>query len=87
MSVSRISILQLYRAMMRESKKFTGYNYREYALRRTRDGFKEHKAKTDPAEIAKLYNIAQENFAVIKRQVVISQLYQQPKIVIEENGS
>ncbi|KAI9668351.1 MAG: hypothetical protein M1829_005555 [Trizodia sp. TS-e1964] len=33
----------LYRALLRQSRQFAAYNFREYALRRTQDSFREHK--------------------------------------------
>ncbi|XP_022096157.1 LYR motif-containing protein 4-like [Acanthaster planci] len=84
-SATRSTVLKLYRQILRESKKFTGYNYREYALRRTKDAFRENKSLTDEAGINALIREAEENLQIIKRQVVLSQLYKDPLLVIEEN--
>ncbi|XP_077983371.1 LYR motif-containing protein 4-like [Glandiceps talaboti] len=80
---SRTKVLTLYKQMLRESKKFTGYNYRTYAVRRIRDAFRENKSLTDSDQITQLLVKAEENLAIIKRQVVISQLYSEPRLVIE----
>uniref|UniRef100_A0A5F9DNT1 Complex 1 LYR protein domain-containing protein n=1 Tax=Oryctolagus cuniculus TaxID=9986 RepID=A0A5F9DNT1_RABIT len=55
---SRALVLDLYRAMLRESKHFSAYNYRMYAIRRIRDAFRENKNVKDPVEIQALVNKA-----------------------------
>ncbi|XP_071817462.1 LYR motif-containing protein 4-like [Apostichopus japonicus] len=76
-------VLHLYKAMLRESANFTGYNYRLYAQRRIKDAFREHKCETDVNRINSLVQHAEDNLQLIKRQVTISQLYKEPKLVIE----
>ena len=44
-------ILSLYKTMLRESQKFVDKNYRSYAIRRVRDGFKEGAKETDEAKV------------------------------------
>ncbi|XP_072017603.1 LYR motif-containing protein 4-like [Amphiura filiformis] len=80
---SRAKVLSLYKQMMQESAKFSGYNYRTYAVIRIRDAFRENKDVTDSAKISSLVQKAEENLEIIKRQVVISQLYKDPPLVIE----
>ncbi|CAD7673906.1 unnamed protein product [Nyctereutes procyonoides] len=66
---SRAQVLDLYRAMLRESKHFGAYNYRTYAVRRIRDAFRENKNVKDPAEIQALVNKAKRDLGIIRRQV------------------
>ncbi|XP_011818025.1 PREDICTED: LYR motif-containing protein 4 isoform X2 [Colobus angolensis palliatus] len=66
---SRAQVLDLYRAMLRESKRFSSYNYRTYAVRRIRDAFRENKNVKDPVEIQTLLNKAKRDLEVIRRQV------------------
>ena len=80
---SRNTILSLYRNMLKESKKFDGYNYRRYALRRIHDAFKENKSVQDAEQVQVLIKKAESNLEVIKRQVSIGQMYSAPKLVIE----
>lgn len=80
---SRAQVLDLYRAMLRESKRFSSYNYRTYAVRRIRDAFRENKNVKDPAEIQTLVNKARRDLGIICRQVHLSQLYSTDKLVIE----
>ena len=44
------------------------YN-REYAVRRVRDAFREHSGETDPDEIHKLLQKAEDSLEVLRRQV------------------
>lgn len=66
---SRAQVLDLYRAMLRESKHFSAYNYRTYAVRRIRDAFRENKNVKDPVEIQALVNKAKRDLGIIRRQV------------------
>ncbi|XP_064136102.1 LYR motif-containing protein 4 isoform X2 [Loxodonta africana] len=66
---SRAQVLDLYRAMLRESKHFSAYNYRTYAVRRIRDAFRENKNVEDPVEIQTLVNKAKRDLEIIRRQV------------------
>ncbi|XP_023479850.2 LYR motif-containing protein 4 isoform X4 [Equus caballus] len=65
---SRAQVLDLYRAMLRESKHFSAYNYRTYAVRRIRDAFRENKNVKDPVEIQALVNKAKRDLEIIRRQ-------------------
>uniref|UniRef100_G1MXY0 LYR motif containing 4 n=1 Tax=Meleagris gallopavo TaxID=9103 RepID=G1MXY0_MELGA len=66
---SRAQVLRLYRALLRESQRFSGYNYRTYAIRRIRDAFRENKSIKDSEKIEELVNKAKENLEIIHRQV------------------
>ncbi|XP_074940213.1 LYR motif-containing protein 4 isoform X1 [Phalacrocorax aristotelis] len=65
---SRAQVLRLYRALLRESQRFSGYNYRTYAIRRIRDAFRENKNIKDSEKIEELVNKAKANLEVIHRQ-------------------
>ncbi|XP_071067060.1 LYR motif-containing protein 4 isoform X2 [Dasypus novemcinctus] len=67
---SRAQVLDLYRAMLRESKHFSAYSYRTYAIRRIRDAFRENKNVKDPVEIQTLVNKAKRDLGIIRRQDV-----------------
>ncbi|KAI8520224.1 PREDICTED: LYR motif-containing protein 4-like isoform X2 [Branchiostoma belcheri] len=82
---TRSVVLSLYKKILRESKNFSSYNFRMYALRRTRDGFRANKDVTDPAKIQELIKQAEDSLQVIKRQVVIGHLYSTDKLVIEKD--
>ncbi|XP_034886675.1 LYR motif-containing protein 4 isoform X2 [Mirounga leonina] len=69
---SRAQVLDLYRAMLRESKHFSAYNYRTYAVRRIRDAFRENKNVKDPVEIQALVNKAKRDLGIIRRQMFLS---------------
>ncbi|XP_061197292.1 LYR motif-containing protein 4-like [Saccostrea echinata] len=82
----RRKVIQLYKDLLRESRKFKSYNYREYALRRTRDAFKEHKNEDDPKKITSLLKSAEENLDIIRRQVLIGEMYSDGSLIIESQA-
>ncbi|KAG0262555.1 LYR motif-containing protein 4 [Mortierella polycephala] len=79
----RIQVLGLYRSLLHHSSKFAAYNFRDYAVRRTRDAFHAAKSESDPAKIDALILRAQQQLEVVKRQSLISQLYSGQKLVVE----
>jgi len=83
---SRKAVLSLYRELMRESNKFEAYIYRKYFLRRVRDAFRENKNITDETSIENLIRDGQKNLAIIKRQVIINDLYKTDKLVVEKGN-
>ncbi|KAG0224740.1 LYR motif-containing protein 4-like protein [Mortierella sp. GBAus27b] len=79
----RSQVLGLYRSLLHHSSKFAAYNFRDYAVRRTRDSFHAAKNETDPDKIQALIQRGQRELEVVKRQSVISQLYGGEKLVVE----
>ncbi|KAF9349923.1 hypothetical protein BGX26_011847 [Mortierella sp. AD094] len=79
----RSQVLGLYRSLLHHSSRFASYNFRDYAIRRTRDGFHAAKNETDPEKIQDLIHKAQQQLEVVKRQALISQLYSGEKLVLE----
>ncbi|XP_013772311.1 LYR motif-containing protein 4-like [Limulus polyphemus] len=83
MAATRGEVLRLYKKMLRESISFSNYSYRTYALRRIKDAFRENKGESDPGKIKDLIMYGVHNLEIIKRQVVISQLYKTPELIVE----
>ncbi|PWW72915.1 complex 1 protein [Tuber magnatum] len=77
----------LYRNLLRFSNRFSSYNFREYARRRTRDAFREHKSVEDPRKIQELVQKGLRELQVLKRQTMISQFFQMDRLVIEGGAS
>ncbi|KAK9379383.1 complex 1 protein-domain-containing protein [Kockiozyma suomiensis] len=75
--------LLLYRSLLRTSRKFSAYNFREYALRRTRDAFRDHMSETDPRAIQEFLTKAENSLSMLKRQTSISQMYKFNEQVVE----
>ncbi|XP_065352963.1 LYR motif-containing protein 4 [Cloeon dipterum] len=86
MAASKVRILRLFKDLMREGQKFDGYNFRNYAARRTRDAFKENKQLTDQSVIEKEIKFGQQQLDLIKRQAMISRMFKTEKLVIEKPG-
>lgn len=55
-----------YRNLLRFSNRFSSYNFREYARRRTRDAFREHKSVEDPRKIQELMQKGLKELQVLK---------------------
>jgi hypothetical protein len=80
---SRTTILSLYRNLLRTGGSFSQYGFREYAKRRTRDAFREHKMETDQDRIQELVSRGIAELQSMKRQTVIGQMYNMDKLVVE----
>ncbi|KUJ14351.1 uncharacterized protein LY89DRAFT_686835 [Mollisia scopiformis] len=73
----------LYRQLLRQSDQFAAYNFREYAKRRTRDAFREHKDVQDERQIQELMQKGLKELQSMKRQTVVSQFFQLDRLVVE----
>ncbi|KAJ1636261.1 hypothetical protein T492DRAFT_587752 [Pavlovales sp. CCMP2436] len=80
---TRTRTLGLFRQLMRASAGFSNYNFREYALRRVRLGFREHTTVGDSAAALKLVHEGERQLELLRRQATISQLYPQGSHVLE----
>ena len=67
--------INLYRNLLRYGKKFSNYNFREYALRRTREDFRLNRGVTDPSKIADLIASGRKELDIVKRQATLSALF------------
>ncbi|GAB0092310.1 Protein bcn92 [Sergentomyia squamirostris] len=81
---TKTKVLSLYKTMLRESQKFPSYNYREYAVRRIRDAFRENRNLSDSTTMENHVKYAKESLQIIRRQTVIGDLYKTDKLVIEK---
>jgi hypothetical protein len=55
-----------YRSLLRQSRQFASYNFREYAKRRTRDSFHEHQKETDERRIQELMQRGLKELQMLK---------------------
>ncbi|KFM61040.1 LYR motif-containing protein 4B, partial [Stegodyphus mimosarum] len=85
MAARSSEVLRLYKQLLREAKKFPSYMYRTYSLRRIKDAFREYREESDIQKIDDLLTYARSNLEIIKRQVVIGQMYRGPETVIEKH--
>ena len=77
-------VLSLYKIMLRESGKFVDFNYRSYAIRRIKDGFRDNSKEMDKTKVEENIKHAEENLKLIQRQATIGHLFGlQQKIAIE----
>lgn len=80
---SKSKVLTLYKTFMKESNKFSSYNFREYSKRRIKYEFEENKSVNEKEKINKLLKQAEIKLESLKRQVIVSQLFPAGKTVIE----
>ncbi|PGH00173.1 hypothetical protein AJ80_09227 [Polytolypa hystricis UAMH7299] len=77
----------LFRSLLRQSRNFAAYNFREYARRRTIDGFREHQNESEERKIQELIQKGLKDLRMMKRQTIISQFYQLDRLVVEGQQS
>ena len=83
--VGRTASLSLYRSLLREAKKVDNYNFRLYAIRRIKVGYRSNIQSNDnKAENAELaYRDGIEQLNVLKRQSIVGNLYPSARSVME----
>ncbi|KAK3284965.1 hypothetical protein CYMTET_7412 [Cymbomonas tetramitiformis] len=64
----------LFRALLREGKRFQHYNVREYTLRRARESFRQYQ-NADEALAAEAFTKGKQDFELTKRQVLLYNTY------------
>ncbi|KAG5358201.1 LYR motif-containing protein 4 [Yarrowia sp. B02] len=84
MSAHKTLALDLYRQLLRNGYRMAGYNFRQYAIRRTRDGFRANQHLKERGEIESAIKYAEKELGVLKRQSVISQMYAGEPLVVEQ---
>ncbi|CAL9697608.1 unnamed protein product [Knipowitschia caucasica] len=80
---SRSQVVSLYKMLLRESSKFPSYNYRTYAVRRVRDAFRDNRSVQEPELLNRLLQEGEQRLQMIRRQVLVGQLYATQKSIIE----
>jgi hypothetical protein len=55
-----------YRSLLRQANQFAAYNFREYAKRRTKDEFREHRGETDERKVQELFQKGLKELQVMK---------------------
>lgn len=74
--------VSLFRTLLREAKQMTDYNFRSFAVRRVKAGFKTNR-NLQGEEAAAALKTGEEQLAVMKRQVVIGKMYPSARSVME----
>ena len=82
-NMSSISVLTLYRHMLKNASLITHYNFRSYAIRRIKHDFREYKGLVDGDRLSAVHQDAFQKLELLKRQRIISQLYPESNSVLE----
>jgi hypothetical protein len=59
-----------YRSLLQQGGQFAAYNFREYAKRRTRDAFREHKSEPEERRIQELVQKGLKELQILKVGVI-----------------
>ncbi|CAD0099440.1 unnamed protein product [Aureobasidium mustum] len=76
MSSSQIKVRSLYRKLLRQGNQFAAYNFREYAVRRTKDAFRQHMSESDSSKIQELLERGNTELQMLK-------FFQLDRLVVE----
>jgi len=82
-SPHRIEAIRLYRTTLQTARKFPHYNFRNYAITRAKEGFRENQFLSDTERIKTALDLGRKQLEVMRRQVTVGKLYQGQKLVIE----
>ena len=61
-----LTYLLQYRSLLRQGGQFAAYNFREYAKRRTRDAFREHKGEVEEGRVQELMKKGMKELQMLK---------------------
>jgi len=78
-------MLHLYSALLRASRSFTSYNFRQYFIRRTRSTFRQIQEEKDPGKLAEFYKTGVKDLEVLRRSAVVNSLYGGRRLVVERS--
>lgn len=59
-------VRSLYRSLLRQSRQFAAYNFREYAKRRTRDAFRANKDEADARKVQEFVQTGLKELQMLK---------------------
>lgn len=61
-----VPVIIQFRSLMRQSSQFSNFNFRDYARRKTRDSFREHKNETEERRIQELIQDGLKSLRLLK---------------------
>ncbi|KAK3046908.1 hypothetical protein LTR09_011659 [Extremus antarcticus] len=79
-------VLSLYRSLLRQSAQFAAYNFREYARRRTRDAFRQHKSEKDERRQQELVQRGLRELQVLKMKLDGKRWRRDDREIVEGEG-
>ncbi|KAF7292854.1 hypothetical protein MIND_01184400 [Mycena indigotica] len=80
---ARRSILNLYSSMLRVSRSFSSYNFRNYFVDRTKDKFRLIQNEKDSARVQTMYDDAVAELAVLRRSAAVNRMYGGWRLAVE----
>lgn len=80
----RQQVLRLYKELLRESSNFKSYYYKNYFTRKIKSQFRQHLT-ADEEKSKELLQKSQRMLDMLKRQTLISNSYDESRLVIEDS--
>ena len=75
LKMAQQATLKLYKSLLSEATKFPDFNFRNYFIRRIKDGFYEGKELKNPEEIQKSLDQAKISLEMLRRQASIGEMF------------
>ena len=83
--VSKSEVVSLYRNLLKSSRLFSAYNYKNYVYRRTKDAFHANAQLVDPLAIESEYKKGLQSLVMARRQGWINSQFQTDGLVVEKH--
>ena len=80
---TRHHVLSLYRRLLQQASLFKDYNFRETALRKTKEQFHASRGVSDVSQLSRLYQSGVAQLATLQRQTTVHNLYHHQPYIIE----
>ena len=82
--IQKVEVITLLRKLLRVSMNMSNYNFRDYSKRRIMYEFKCNKDNNDNDKSLEKYKWGCQQYEVLRRQSIISQLYPEQASVINQ---
>ena len=82
--IQKVEVISLLRKLLRVSMNMSNYNFRDYSKRRIMYEFKCNKDNNDYEKSVEKYKWGCQQYEVLRRQSIISQLYPEEGSVINQ---
>ena len=81
--MERSATLRLYRQLLKSAGQFEDYNFRHYAVRSTKNRFREGRSVKDVAAATALAVEGTNQLALLRRQVIVGRLYAANRVLLD----
>ena len=82
---TRVEVLCLYRAMLRQAARFSDYNFRAHAKRRIANEFHSKRSLAQAHDVLASVTRGREQLGLLQRQALMSRLYPESKSIMQDS--